>query len=603
MARPTQQQNADIPYSQTNMSDFFDETRGTAAAYASLERWESDEDGDSSVQEDAASAAFALISSAAVPGARMPSARPLPSQSMSASEQSEDLPMSSTTATSTTTSFGPSRAGSGRSKASTRQSFGRSSGLASSHQSSGLNSIPEQEIHARMPPTGTDRPRRSSMDSSVPDDDSSEKILDDLNKLQKQYDLNDDEEAFGPVAMPSDGAEIPHHDLQTIEERKSNSSSSDGSDLKRGTVLPRDDASTVLEDSPEKIMESLRDLSKRFGLDLVDDGQSSSNQNSSGTSGQDVPSDALSEMRKSDSQTSQHTQPSVRFADEEKSKGSADSFMKWKKSVKTIYSETTGDGSAAKKRYEGAVLGAFRGLSDNTMSALSSTFSGDDAVLAATANNNISFSSTSTTSTAHSSALGPNIFINALMTKKDSGTTRSSSHPTSSSNPTSSLYQSSGDNATLSSKTQEKNTSGSGSAGKIIMKPASGTDSDPRSSDAVADDGRSSESIDEDKKRERFDSARSKSVGASAKAHAAAKASSNNPIFTKKLNRDQPPARASRQRFLSESSLSAPGGDEGMNSLFASAKKRSFAKGRKDRSVSSNVQRGPSQEESFSSGR
>jgi len=600
MARPPQQQNADIPYSQMNLSGFFDETQGTAAAYASLERWESDEDGDSSVQEDAASAAFALISSAATPGARMPSARPLSSQSMSASEQSEDLPMSSTTATSTTTSFGPSRAGSGRSKASTRQSSGRSSGLASSRQSSGLDSIPEQEILARMSPKGTDRPRRTSMDSSVPDDDSSEKILDDLNKLQEEYDLDDEEEAIRPGAMSSYDAEIPRHDLQTIEERKSNSSSSDGGDLKRGTVLPRDDSSTVLDDSPEKILESLRDLSKRFGLDLVDDGRSSSNQKSSGASGQDVPSNALSEMRKSDSQISQHTQPSVRFADDEKSKGSEDSFIKWKKSVKTIYSETTGDSSAAEKRYEGAVLGAFRGLSDNTMSALSSTFSGDDAVLAATANN-ISLSSTST-STAQSSALGPDIFINALMTKKDSGTTRSSSHPASSSNPTSSLFQSSGDNVTLSSKTQEKNTSGSGSAGKMIMEPVPGTESDPRSSDAVADDDRSSESIDEDKKRGRFDSARSKSAGISAEAHAAGEASFNKPMLAKKQNRDQPPARASRHRLLSDSSLSAPGGDEGMNSLFTSVK-RSFAKGRKDRSESSNVKRGPSQEKSRSSGR
>ena len=449
----------------------FDETKGAAAAYASLERWESDEDGDSSVQEDAASAAFALISSAAVPGARMPSARPLQTQSVSASGQSDDVPLSSNTASSTTTSLGISRTGSGRSKASTRQSSGRSSALASSRQSSGLDSIPEQEVLARMHPTNTDRPRRGSMESSVPDDDSSEKIMEDLNKLKEKY--FDDENGQEQVGVASFDPGIPHHDLQTIDERKSSSSSSssDGSPNKRrGSVLPRDDSSVVLKDSAAKVMESLRDLSVRFGLDLVDDGRSSSKEKSGGTSGQDIPSNELSEMRKSDSQISQHTQPSVRFADDE------DSFTKWKKSVKTIYSETTGgDSNAKEKRYAGAVLGAFRILSENsgltgTSGATSSSMlSSNDPVLRAfvhstnntTTSSSISMSSSTdlNSSNAGSSAVGPNILINAF-TQKDSGTTKSSS-----------LLQSSGtDNATLSSKTQEKTTSCGGVA---VVHPSS----------------------------------------------------------------------------------------------------------------------------------
>ena len=414
--------------------------------YANIERWENDEDGDSSAQEDAASAAFALISSAAVPGAKMPTARPaIPrtSQSPQRSDLSGATPQSDGTTNSTST-FGFSRSGSGRSKA---------SGL-----SSALESIPEQDVESSIALST----RSFGSAVTVPDDDSSEKIYEDLKRIRDKYGLDDDEITTASRASTGNGT----CDVTKIQNNPLRSSS----------------------DSAADIINSLRDISARYGLDLLEDGKSLSrngapnekrkkNLSSSddernmgeSSSTDEKRSTATSQMKKSNSQSTKatnRTQQSVRFAEDYDTPGkdmeerevdshadSEDSFLKWKVSVKSMYSEISKT-SHSEEKYsanEGAastLLGAFcedsgltAGISEGTSKA-----SDNDPVLNAfmestncrTSRHSLSSASTGLSqSTAGGSMMrtaNTDKLMNALtQEQRESGTTRSSSRPNSSS--------------------------------------------------------------------------------------------------------------------------------------------------------------------------
>lgn len=415
--------------------------------YANIERWENDEDGDSSAQEDAASAAFALISSAAVPGAKMPTARPIiprTSQSPPRSDLSGATPQSDTTTNSTST-FGFSRSGSARSKA---------SGL-----SSALESIPEQDVESAIALST----RSFGSAVTVPDDDSSEKIYEDLKRIRDKYGLDDDEITAASRSSTGNGG--------------------------YNMAMPQDNHLRSSSDSAADIIDSLRDISARYGLNLLEDRTSSSRNGApdekrkknlsspddernmgESSSTDEKRSTATSQMKKSNSQSTKatnRTQQSVRFAEDydtpsrdkverelDSHADSEDSFLKWKMSVKSMYSETSKTSHSEEKESinEGAastLLGAFRedsgltaGISEGT-----SKVSDNDPVLNAfmestsgrASRHSLSSASTglSPQSTAGDSAMRAattNQLMNALtQEQRESGTTRSSSRPNSSS--------------------------------------------------------------------------------------------------------------------------------------------------------------------------
>ena len=400
--------------------------------YANIERWENEEDGDSSAQEDAASAAFALISSAAVPGAKMPTARPAiprPPEYPQRNDLSDATTQGNATTDSTST-FGFSRTGSARSKASCR-----SSALASSRQSSGLESIPEQDDIEDMIAISA---RSFGSAITVPDDDSSEKIYEDLKRIRVQYGLDDDETTIAKSA--ENNGENP---LKTSS------------------------------DSAADIIDSLRYISARYGLDLLEGGKDEKlkkkmmnlpfiiddkHSTVGSTSTDEKRSNATSQLKKSNSQSTKatnRTQQSVRFADDYATRSkdkeecelnsqadSEDSFLRWKMSVKSMYSEISKNSQTEEKdsAIEGAastLLGAFRedsGLTAGVSEGTSKISDNDPVLNAFVASTNSrasqhSFSSTSAVHTANTNSL-----IKALtQEQRESGTTRSSSRPTSSS--------------------------------------------------------------------------------------------------------------------------------------------------------------------------
>ena len=387
----------------------------------------------------------------------MPTARPIiprTSQSPQRSDLSGATPQSDTTSNSTST-FGLSRSGSARSKASGLSS----AALASSRQSSGLESIPEQDVESAIALST----RSFGSAVTVPDDDSSEKIYEDLKRIRDKYGLDDDEITAASRASTGRGG--------------------------YNMAMPQDNHLRSSSDSAADIIHSLRDISARYGFDLLEDRKSSSRNGAPDekrkkklSSSDDVlnmgdssstyekRSTATSQMKKSNSQSTKatnRTQQSVRFAEDYDTRGkdkeereldsyadSEDSFLNWKMSVKSMYSEASKTSHTEEKKdsaNEGAastLLGAFRedsgltvGISEGT-----SKVSDNDPVLNAfmeSTNGRVSrhsLSSASTglsQSTAGGSAMrttNANKLMNALtQEQRESGTTRSSSRPNSSS--------------------------------------------------------------------------------------------------------------------------------------------------------------------------